>query len=171
MIRRLKKSLAAIAAVPVLVLGSASSASSAAADNAAVSWSTTDGSHNLCLAHDWIDAVTLEYVPTMVGTCLSHDSTTWRDDNSNLEKPPYSGNFYAEKTPGPDGKCLTAYGSAIYLEPCKSPVNWYEQWDEESIGGHWFLKNLMTNTCLAHPGFSGVAMKNCDARDSEQYWS
>ncbi|MEV6979253.1 hypothetical protein [Kitasatospora sp. NPDC093806] len=163
--------MAAVAAVPLLVLGLAGSASGATADNAAVSWSTTDGTHNFCLAHDSVEPVSLMYVPTMTGTCMALKETTWRDDNSNLKDPDPKANFYAEKTPGPNGRCLTAFWQGqIYLEPCSNPVNYYEQWDEESFGGHWILKNRMINRCLAHPGFN-LAMKDCDARDSEQYWS
>ncbi|MBD0669440.1 hypothetical protein [Streptomyces sp. CBMA156] len=159
MISRLRKALTAATAVPVLILGAVGTAS---AQNASVIWSTSSGSYTACLSHLG-DAVTLG-IP-----CASGGSGSWRDDNSNLQDPDSNANYYAEKTPGSGGKCLTAFWQGqIYLEPCANPVNYYEQWAEESINGHWHLKNRMTQKCLAHP--ADLSMKDCDEYDTQQWW-
>ncbi|AYG85123.1 hypothetical protein DWB77_07339 [Streptomyces hundungensis] len=58
-----------------------------------------------------------------------------------------------------DGRCLTSYGSAVYLEDCSADVNatnWYQRWWEVSSSRGWKLKSRMSGLYLDSNSDGGV---------------
>ncbi len=115
----------------------------------------------------WTNPANKDYACQTLGGSLG--GIQWHDDNSNLEN--YDGAAWAEKTPGPNGRCLTAYDQVVYTEPCSGPVNYYEQWYEEWDGNlkGFRLKNRMSQRYLTADNNGHVSMTGW-ANDRHQIW-
>ncbi|GAA2745970.1 hypothetical protein [Kitasatospora cinereorecta] len=145
--KRLSAAALAMVTIPILMFGGATPASAADAD---VTWTSADGNGD-CLRHDDDNTRRVFTYPASMPTwqkCRGgwSDSVQWHDDNSNLDTPDGA---WAEKTPGNNGQCMAAWQDQVYLEPCSSPVNWYQQWYEIKVDQyHWKLQNRMSGRFL-----------------------
>jgi len=72
----------------------------------------------------------------------SHQSTQWVDSQNNLENP---NGAWTEQS---GGYCLATYNRTVYIEPCSSPANYYQQWYEKWTGNGFNLVNRQTGECL-----------------------
>ncbi|MFJ3175387.1 hypothetical protein ACIPJK_32075 [Streptomyces roseus] len=155
------------AVIPVALFASSGSA---AAQDADVTW-TNQATYD-CLRYSgsrsdvWTNPRGKDYACRTLGGSLGE--IQWHDDNSNLENPDGA---WAEKTPGSNGRCLTAYEWTVYLEPCSGPVNYYEQWYEEWDGNYkaFRLKNRQSQRYLTADDNGNVGMAWW-ANDRHQLW-
>ncbi|MFI0742965.1 hypothetical protein ACH4PU_33570 [Streptomyces sp. NPDC021100] len=164
---RAARSVFLAAAIPMALLASSGAASAQDAD---VTW-TNQATYD-CLRSStsrnavWTNPQGKDYACRSLGGSLGE--VQWHDDNSNLENPDGA---WAEKTPGSNGKCLTAYERSVYLEPCSGPVNYYEQWYEEWDGNYkaFRLKNRQSRLYLTADNDGNVSMTGW-ANDRHQLW-
>ncbi|MGW1072899.1 hypothetical protein [Streptomyces sp. NPDC002537] len=141
--KRAGRTLLAAVAAPVLVVAFSASAHA----DGKVTWrnAKTQGCLRTYTPHQ-----NLHTVDTSAGAALhcwsdGSQNTDWYDSQSNLENPDGA---WTEKEGGND-ECLTAYwGHQVYIEPCASPANYYEQWYEKWTGDGFNLVNRETKECL-----------------------
>ncbi|WP_370063668.1 ricin-type beta-trefoil lectin domain protein [Streptacidiphilus sp. MAP5-3] len=145
------------AAIPMLLL---TTTGSAFADGT-VTW--TDNSTNGCLSYEANSSGgynVYTQVPDLNDgyTCSGiMNKDHWIDSQNNLDSP---NGAWAEHPQNASSYCLTSYWqpnssspAPVYLEPCSSPANWYEQWYEQyNSNGQWRLVNRETGLCLDSSG-------------------
>lgn len=96
-----------------------------------------------------------------------HYSTRWDDSQSNLESP--NGSFkITTRNSYFNGYCLASWyadGNGIgrvYIEPCSSSANYYQQWKENWKGDGMQLVNRQTGLCLDSNREGAVYTHRCN---------
>ncbi|MFD9825558.1 RICIN domain-containing protein [Streptomyces violascens] len=109
--------------------------------------------------------------------CASSDmaSSRWNDDQDNLDSPNGAWKITTRSQSYP-GRCLASWYADpntgignVYVEPCASPANWYQQWYENWKGDGMQLVNRQTGLCLDANKEGDVYTHPCNDGDN-QIW-
>ncbi|MFE1416924.1 ricin-type beta-trefoil lectin domain protein [Streptomyces sp. NPDC058746] len=138
--------LATAVALPALVMTMVQPA--AAADNE-VTWTNraTEG----CLEHVYNDKGGFEVRSNITSFACSMTGKKWTESQSNLQN---ADGAYSMSPPSAPNWCMASWYAdangvgSVYMEPCDSPRNYYQQWYEVKDGDRWRLVNRQTGLCL-----------------------
>lgn len=104
-----------------------------------------------------------------------HFTTSWNDSQNNLENP---NGAYKITTNNSyfNGYCLASWYANeqnglgnVYIEPCSSPANYYQQWEENWTGDGMQLVNRQTRLCLDSNSRGDVYTHACN-KGNYQVW-
>jgi hypothetical protein len=142
---RIAQLLTIAATVPMLALATTGSAY---ADGYNITW--TDAATGRCLSWGYTGSdqpILHTDSPSAFSGC-GRSNFMWDDLQGGLQNQ--DGSYWKETTSDGNNVCLTADGSAAYLEHCDSPANWYEQWQERwaPSGNGYNLVNRESGYCL-----------------------
>ncbi|GAA2010475.1 hypothetical protein GCM10009839_00470 [Catenulispora yoronensis] len=137
---RLKKLIplaAVIVATPLIVTGTASTASAAST----ITWKTNGVCLGYALSTFANNVSNLDNVWTEDCSAPGYSSVYWIDSN-------VTSNIWLEHPDVDTSLCLTAYKDhSVYFEHCKANNN-YERWREIHVGSVWHLQNVATGEYL-----------------------
>ncbi|MFE1416923.1 RICIN domain-containing protein [Streptomyces sp. NPDC058746] len=152
LVQHLKKAAVVALAVPALTMTAVHPAATATNQ---VTWTdhATDGCMYWWFGPDGNFSVNTKIPSWNSGyTCGEPDDRkTWTESQSGLENSDGAWTI----SPGTDTRfCLASWYAdangvgSVYIEPCSSPRNYYQQWYEVKDGDRWRLVNRQTGLCL-----------------------